>query len=318
MERISVVITTHNRYSDLISCLNSVVSSSYRPLEVIIVDDCSIDETRHLDETSLNAILQGDLTSVKIIVIHNKENWKMIHSRNIGAKTASANYIVFIDDDNIVDVNMIKELYLCAVNNPRYGVIGPKSYYHATDNIIWWYVQKINLFTGRTTYVYNGNKDKGERLYDVISETDGVPNLFMIPKRVFEKCGYFDESLIQTFTEPDFSFNARRYGFSSVVCPSAITYHNCGGPSNGPDRVMGNIQAKAYCLIRNRFVIVKRYAAPYKRPIFIFMFSWVWLMLYITSAVKIKRYDRIKYYLLGYVDGLYYFVKDKFRKVHFK
>ena len=47
----------------------------------------------------------------------------------------------------------------------------------------------------------------------------------MIKKEAFEICGYFDENLIQTYTEPDFAKMIEKKGFKCCIVPKAKTYH---------------------------------------------------------------------------------------------
>ena len=136
----------------------------------------------------------------------------MVRARNQGAKLAKGNYILFIDDDNEIDEKMIKCLMLHFDRYPEVGIVGP-SMYHQNSQVPYLTAQKINLYTGRTRGLTTQDCD--------VLSTDGVPNVFMIRKSVLEKLNYFDEQIVQTFTEPDFAFKARKFGIKCEMILAA-------------------------------------------------------------------------------------------------
>ena len=300
-KKVSVVVTTCNRFNDLKRCLDSIFQSDYSDFELIVVDDASSDETANLTVESLRALFGlDDDFSVKLI--HNRENLKMVRTRNIGAKNAVGEYVLFVDDDNIIDKHMISVLVEFAVENPDCGVIGPGMYYWNNRKKYLDY-QKINLFTGKT----NGYISSSE---DLVCESDGVPNVFMIRRDVFGKAGYFDEALMQTFTEPDFSFNAARHGYRSVIIKGAVTYHDIPREFS-PRTLGGEFKSKAYCTIRNRALIIARYGRWYHKLVYGLFFSWVWAFIYSILVLRFWRLDLIRLYWYGWRDGLRYMMTGR-------
>jgi len=206
---LSIIITTRNRKKDLFECVDSIKTSSLIDIEyeLIIVDDASSDDTEKITE--------GDITSNNVRIIHNETQQMMVRSRNIGAKVSMGRYVLFIDDDNAIDEEMIKNLVDFADKNPEFGMIGPSMYYFGSREKYMDY-QKISLFTGKTNF-YKGDKRNEYYL------SDGIPNVFMISKKAFDKCGFFDEKLIQTYTEPDFAKMIEKDGFKCCIVPKAKT-----------------------------------------------------------------------------------------------
>jgi GT2 family glycosyltransferase len=297
---LSIVITTRNRFDELMGCIDSVSRSEFsRPFELIVIDDCSSDETAALTEAEIKTRYGLD----QVVVFHSTESLKMVRARNKGAQIATGRFILFIDDDNVVDPLMVAELFRCAENVTDAGVVGPSMYMLKNQEKYLDY-QTINLYTMRTRLLTG---DGVSELY----ESDGVPNVFLVKREVFDKAGYFDDRLIQTFTEPDFSYNALRHGFRTVTCPRAKTFHNIDLSERS--RHTGAIPAKAYCLMRNRFVIVKRYGSALQLLVFLTCFSWMWPLLYSLIAVGDGNLKRIPYYLAGFIDGFYYALTGRFR-----
>lgn len=290
--KLSVIITTRNRKSDLMKCLDSVKGARFLDFdwELIVVDDYSNDGTENLKVDDIG--LRNGL------VVHNKTQQMMVKSRNIGVKESVGEYLLFIDDDNMIDEDMIKGLVNFADSDETYGIIGPSMYY-LKQNRKYLDFQRFNFFTGKTS----GVVDNSER---EICDSDGVPNVFLIRKKVFERCGLFDESLIQTFTEPDFCFNAKKFGYECGIVKISKTYHNVDDSLSGRS-LGGQFNQKAYCLMRNRSVVIARYGKFYHKIVYILFFSWFWPLLYSLLAFKNKRRDLIGLYWLGFKDGLFYF-----------
>lgn len=296
--KLSIVITTRNRKSDLIDCVESIKRSTRLNFEweLVIVDDCSNDWTEYL---TIN-----DFWISNGIVIHNIDQKMMVRSRNIWAMSSKWEYILYIDDDNIIDENMIANLIDFADKNNEFWIIGPSMYFlNSKEKYLDF--QNINLFTWRTL----GGVDNSKA---VICETDWIPNVFMIRKKIFEECWYFDEKLVQTFTEPDFAFNAKKYWFRCCILKSAITYHNILSEDIFTPRALGwKFNQKAYCLMRNRTLIVKRYWNLPQKLVYILFFSWLRPLLYSLLILKHKRFDLIKLYWRGFYDWLIYFFTGK-------
>lgn len=297
---LSIVITTRDRKQDLLDCVDSVKKSSFGDLtwEMLVVDDLSSDGT---EKTSFDELR---VKSGKII--HNKYQEMMVISRNTGAREARGDYVLFIDDDNIIDPDMIRILVDFYRKHPDYSVIGP-SMYCLDDKKKYLDYQKIDLFTGHTVGTVDLSKSE-------VYETDGVPNVFMIKKEVFDKCGFFDEILIQTWIEPDFAMKTRRDGYKCGMIPAARTYHKVRMEDNYKPRSMGGMfNQKAYCLIRNRMVFISRYGNFLNKAVFISIFSLFWPLVYSMFAVIYNRRDLVRMYWMGFFDGLVYFFTGRMR-----
>lgn len=88
---VSVVIPAYNSEQFIANAIDSVLAQSYPVQEIIIVNDCSVDKTVEV------ASAYG--SSVKII--NNTQNLGASKSRNVGIKTATGEYIAFLDADDI-------------------------------------------------------------------------------------------------------------------------------------------------------------------------------------------------------------------------
>lgn len=102
-ELISVIVPVYKVEKYLKRCVESVQKQTFKNLEIILVDDGSPDLCGKMcDEMSK--------TDPRIKVIH-KNNGGLSDARNAGIEIASGKYVVFVDSDDWLDLDMIDLLY---------------------------------------------------------------------------------------------------------------------------------------------------------------------------------------------------------------
>lgn len=90
---ISVVLPTYNGARYLRESIESVLRQTVEDWELIVVDDCSTDDSRAIAE----AYAAKD---ARIRVLHNEKNSKLPHSLNVGFHEARGEYLTWTSDDN--------------------------------------------------------------------------------------------------------------------------------------------------------------------------------------------------------------------------
>lgn len=96
MPLVSIIIATYRRDNYLNRAIQSALGQSYRPIEIIIVDDNANDEW-NLKVESIISFFNTNL----IHYIRNSENKGSAESRNNGICKANGEYVTFLDDDDI-------------------------------------------------------------------------------------------------------------------------------------------------------------------------------------------------------------------------
>ncbi|GEM_PF-631479 len=92
---ISVVIPTHNRADMLERAIRSALAQTLRPLEILVVDDASTDNTHEVVER-LSRLPEGNI----LHYLRNEKGGSAARTRNRGVKEARGDYIGFLDDDD--------------------------------------------------------------------------------------------------------------------------------------------------------------------------------------------------------------------------
>ena len=101
--KISVIIPAYNIENYIEKCVNSVLNQSFSDFEILLVDDGSKDNTPMICDKL------GEKDK-RITVIH-KENGGLSDARNFGIRKSTGKYIAFIDGDDSVDKDYLKELH---------------------------------------------------------------------------------------------------------------------------------------------------------------------------------------------------------------
>ncbi len=99
---ISVIITTYNRSGLLKRAIKSVLAQSEQDFELLVIDDCSTDNTKRLTESFKNKRIKYYSTLVN-------SGYDSL-PKNIGIEKAQGEYITFLDDDDIYRVDTLKIL----------------------------------------------------------------------------------------------------------------------------------------------------------------------------------------------------------------
>lgn len=107
----SVVIPTYNRADFILQTLDTVFKQSFQDYEVIVVDDCSTDNTKE--------ILQPLIAQHKIKFIQHDQNYERGKTRNTGMLHAHGKYLTFLDSDDLMYPDCLKDAYEYATQHPE-------------------------------------------------------------------------------------------------------------------------------------------------------------------------------------------------------
>ena len=113
---ISIVLPTYNGSRYLAKSVESCLSQSYRDIELIIVNDCSTDETRAIAENYAMA-------DSRVRIINNDTNKRLPHSLNIGFASAKGEFLTWTSDDNYYMVNAIEVMVDHLKKKPDIGLV---------------------------------------------------------------------------------------------------------------------------------------------------------------------------------------------------
>lgn len=100
---ISIIVPVYNVEKYLEKCINSLIEQTYKNLEIILIDDGSLDKSPDICD-------KWGEKDKRIKIIH-KNNGGLSEARNVGIDNAKGEYISFVDSDDWIDTNFINYLY---------------------------------------------------------------------------------------------------------------------------------------------------------------------------------------------------------------
>ncbi|WP_294130928.1 glycosyltransferase [uncultured Clostridium sp.] len=103
MIKVSVIIPIYNMEKHIDKCLNSVINQSLEEIEIILIDDGSTDNSLKI----CNLYKEKD----KRVKVYSKDNSGVSSARNMGIKKSKGKYLTFIDPDDYIEKNMLKDMY---------------------------------------------------------------------------------------------------------------------------------------------------------------------------------------------------------------
>ena len=101
---VSIITPLYNSEAFIIQTIHSVLQQSYTNWELVLIDDCSTDNTI----TIVNNFIAGNN---QIKLIKNKENQGAAVSRNKGVMAAKGDYIAFLDADDLWKPKKLEKIH---------------------------------------------------------------------------------------------------------------------------------------------------------------------------------------------------------------
>ncbi len=96
--KISVIIPVYNVQDYLDKCLDSIINQTYKNLEIIIVNDCTPDNSQEI----IDRYVENDS---RIVFVMHEKNKGLGGARNTGIESATGDYISFVDSDDYLALN---------------------------------------------------------------------------------------------------------------------------------------------------------------------------------------------------------------------
>lgn len=109
---VSVVIPVYNSEKYILDTVNSAIQQTYKKIEIIIIDDCSTDNTK--------GVVLNKFPKNNIRYFVQEKNKGAAEARNRGLKEAKGRYIAFLDSDDLWEKNKIEKQLQC-LNDTGYG-----------------------------------------------------------------------------------------------------------------------------------------------------------------------------------------------------
>lgn len=201
MPRVSIVLPTYNGSDFLRDSVESILNQSFNDWELIIVNDCSTDNTKIIIEEFVNK-------DSRIKVINNEKNQKLPRSLNIGFKRATGEYLTWTSDDNMYRANAIEKMLSYLEENKKEMMVCTQ--FEFVDE---------NGEYQNTSVPYSN---------ELMLIRDCVGACFMYRREVLDEIGEYDDDL---FLVEDYEYWLRilfKYGNIGFLNENLYIYRNHG------------------------------------------------------------------------------------------
>jgi len=168
---VSIIIPAYNAADYVKEAVDSALAQTYKEMEVVVVDDGSTDETKKILEPYVKK------NEIKYVYEQNKG---LAGARNTGIKNSSGEYIAFLDADDLFLPEKAAEQVRVLEENPSYGVC---------------YSDLLHFSEAGRVFHHRYDYPSGNLFEPLLHRQFLNPLTVMVRKEIFDRYGFFDETL---------------------------------------------------------------------------------------------------------------------------
>jgi GT2 family glycosyltransferase len=341
--KVSIIILNWNGWKDTIECLESLYQIDYPSYDIIVVDNASKDESiqkikeyangdikvkskyftynpenkpiKIIDYTNKNLDLGNQFfrkylflpSNRKLILIKNDQNYGFAEGNNIAVryalKTLNSQYIIFLNNDTVVEKQFVTEMVKYAEKNEKIGIVGSKIYYYDSErekNVIWFAGGSINKWSGKTSH--EGRNKVDSNIYNYIKECDFITGCSLLIKcKLLDQLEGFDQTYFAYYEDADLSTRAKKIGWKNIYVPTSKVWHKV---SRSTSKNGESSPTSVYYMTRNRIIFTKKHNS--KKILYLLCYMAIYR--HAACLVKyfiLKRNTKLmKSFYKGLIDGL--------------
>ncbi len=304
--RVVILILTWNRRDDVLRCIASLQRLTYPNCLPVVIDNASSDGT----VAALRA------RHPQLTILQNSHNLGYAGGNNVGIRWAlqhGADYVLIINNDTEVTVDMVSELVRVAEDDARIGIVGCRNLLMEDPTYLWGAYGTLTY--GPFLVRVEGQRQPDRTRWQVVKDVDWViGNGCLLRRRALEQTGLLDEVFFAYHEDVDWCVRARRSGYRVVYAGTAAIIHKGGSSSDGGQ---GQSVPARYFLGRNGVLFVRKNGRWHQRVQFTVLcgaalLAWIAKAACLQLAVGNARlrargadsWTMATIYIVGVADGL--------------
>jgi len=243
--RVAVIIVSYNGLPIVQKCLPSVIQTKWDNLQIIFVDNHSIDRSVQWVKENFP----------EIHVIQHPGNWLFSRANNEAIRETEADYVVLLNNDVAVSDDWLECLVEYAEQFPLMGALQPKILqFHQKDHFEYagacgGFLDRLGYPFARGRIFHHTEIDSGQ--YDMPMCIDWASGAaILLRSSALEEVGLLDEYFQLHMEEIDLCWRLRRAGYDIGVVPKSKVYH-IGGAT-----LSRKSSRKLYYNIRNSILML--------------------------------------------------------------
>lgn len=271
---VGVIIVSYNTGDHLIDCINSLLEQNGGCPTIIVVDNCSTDDTISSFKAwcSSNGValidVDADLSEeqladsvAEVILVSSGFNRGFAGGVNIGLKClggiGAVSHFWILNPDTRADKSAILQILKTAAEVPQYALMGGRVMYAYDPPTIQIDGGLINLWTGVSSNV-NVGKDPLSAKMPTGSELDFITGASMVASREFyERVGPMNEDYFLYYEEVDWAF--RRQEMALAVSPGLVVWHHAGTAIGSRTTKRSASAFSCWFMYRSRLRFIRRH-----------------------------------------------------------
>ena len=241
-----IIIPAHNHAGMTDACLRAVLTTIDAATEVVLVDDAS------------NPPLECSATTdPRVRVLRNETGLGFAGSCNRGAEGASADFLVFLNNDTTPRAGWLEAMLRCTEEDPKVGIVGCRLLY--SDETVQHAGIAFSQADGEPRHIYRGFPGD----HPAVTQTRHLQAVtgacLLVRRTLFEALSGFDSTYENGFEDVDLCLRAAQAGHAVAYCGKAVVSH-LEAVSRRPDST-----APSGAESHNRSEFADRWAATVRR-----------------------------------------------------
>jgi len=200
--RSSIVVCVYNRGEEVQACVQSMLHLEDRDFEIVLVDDCSTDDSLQRLEA-----FRDNHPEVRVTIVHNETNQGVSGARNAGIDAARGEYVLFTDSDCMVEPAWLGRV-IVPFSDPAVAAVGGGIINPPPQN----YAERA--YVGRS------------RIVESVAQNRHLVGCNMAFRRNVLEQFRFDGALTYGCDEDDIVRRMMACGYRTAYVPDAVVHHH--------------------------------------------------------------------------------------------
>ena len=217
---VSIIIPHWNGVDVIAECLESLQKTTYQNLEIIVVDNKSIDDSIERIRNNFK----------NIIIFENEQNEGYAGGCNRGSEIAKGEYLLFLNNDTIHEPNWIEPLVQLLEDNKNIAAVQPKILNYYKKNLFDYAggaggLLDILIFPFARGRIFNEQELDTNQYNKNMEIFWASGTAFLVRKSAFETAGKFDELFFAHMEEIDLCWRFHLLGLDVWSETNSIIFH---------------------------------------------------------------------------------------------
>jgi GT2 family glycosyltransferase len=298
---VSVIVVNYNRREFLLRCLASIGRQTYRPVEVIVVDNGSSDGSVE--------VAREKFLDIRLII--NETNQLYCRAQNQGLEIARGDYILALNNDVVLKEDFLEQTVQAMESDDRIGTVSGKVLSLDGSSI-----DSAGQALARSRRpIERGYKQKDLGQFqraEYVFGSGGAAALYR--RQMIEEIKidgeFFDSSFEVFYEDLDVNWRAQNFGWKAFYQPRAVAWHVRGGTAKSVQPVLFFLRNYDFSrlsrclqahLIKNRYSTIIKNDSIRNFMInlpFILAYEfklWIYILLFRPSLI-IETFKNVKYF----------------------